>query len=317
MARKKTESKTSVVKVQDKNKDSKTFKIESVDKEKLTENFIDDADKQFGLALKIDPKTVKRKNTPDEEMINAFKMEPDDLYNGEDEDIYSGDTILYGEKLTAMEADFVRFFIKYNCRPNMAGKALQEAGSMSKSLTTSARHLLSLPRIKRAIKARRSAIMKAVYTDEISIVNELNMIATSNIMDFVEIEDMVFDLPPDKEGVVRTIKRQVLTVKTLDDIPKDAWRVVQSIKQTKDGNIEIKLYDKLNALSQISDILGIKKVRDSEPANTDKTKDLPFGYMVDKEMDDAGKLDFIASVLAKQRAKNTEIEIESEVVEGE
>ncbi len=51
------------------------------------------------------------------------------------------------------------------------------------------------------------------------------------------------------------VEGDTFTVNSMNDIPESVRRCIQSIRSTKDG-IEVKLYSKIAALSQISKMLG-------------------------------------------------------------
>lgn len=151
------------------------------------------------------------------------------LSKAEREDLAGNETMkafLEGE-ITLQEALFCEYYILSGCNPH---KAAREAGYSSPRLAAPA--LVDKPKLARVINARLS--QACVSADE--ILSRWRQIADSSMEDFLsrdpETGSYRIDLSKAEE--------------------RGSLHLLKKVRQTRDGGIEIELYDKLHVLDQIA-----------------------------------------------------------------
>lgn len=139
-----------------------------------------------------------------------------------------------GDKLTPKQIAFVEeYLIDMN-----ATRAYKAAGYSVKSENAAGVEgfkLLRNPKIEAYLHKRMDERSKATQITAESTLRGINNIAEANITDVVT-------LVRDENG---TLKMQVAD---FDKLPRNIKAAIQSIKQNRDGSIEIKMHDKLKAL---------------------------------------------------------------------
>ena len=147
------------------------------------------------------------------------------------------------KSLSQKELEFVNLYLagyKPTTAVVMAGLGTGEGvGSDAFSVCNT---LMEAPKIKMYMDAiKRKAAEKAVYTLE-EIDKQLKDIATTDILDVIEIGEPFFTLAGEKITPVN--------LKNLGELTESQRASVASIKSTQ-GGIEIKFYDKLKALDML------------------------------------------------------------------
>nr|DAP50252.1 MAG TPA: Terminase small subunit [Caudoviricetes sp.] len=139
-----------------------------------------------------------------------------------------------GDKLTPKQIAFVEeYLIDMN-----ATRAYKAAGYSVKSENAAGVEgfkLLRNPKIEAYLHKRMDERSKATQITAESTLRGINNIAEANITDVVT-------LVRDENGAIK------MQVADFDKLPRNIKAAIQSIKQNKDGSIEIKMHDKLKAL---------------------------------------------------------------------
>ena len=172
-------------------------------------------------------------------------------------------------KLSPKQARFVKeYLIDLN-----ATQAAKRAGYSEKTAEVIGHQLLKKTLVQEAISAAQKRRAERSEITAQQVLNELALIAFSDITDYADIE------------VTPSIKipgayEKSITIRNTADIPKDKIRAISSVKEGQCG-VEIKLCDKIKALELIGRHLAMftdkKEVElGAETRKTMETAALPF-----------------------------------------
>lgn len=125
-------------------------------------------------------------------------------------------------------------------------------------------------------QAKRAVMLRKWEVNTDNVMNELQMIASSNIANFVELHSTEeIEGSDDPEKVFMRLAGRTLRVKSFKEIPQELMPCIESISEDKHG-VKIKLYNKLAAIDMLCKIQGIYK--QEKPASEDSDKPL-FGEL--------------------------------------
>lgn len=160
-------------------------------------------------------------------------------------------------KLTIKQKRFCRFYIMHW----NGSKAAREAGYSVKTAYSMAYELLKKPEVQAHIDSIKDDYEKTCHISKTRQLNELAKLAYSNIADFhntwVSLEEFERLSIDQKAAIAKTETR------TTKDLNGD----VQTF-------VKIELHSKLNALSQISDLMGYKAPEKKQVVKQSTKKDL-------------------------------------------
>lgn len=163
-----------------------------------------------------------------------------------------------GDKLTPKQIAFVEeYLIDMN-----ATRAYKAAGYSVKSENAAGVEgfkLLRNPKIEAYLHKRMGERSKATQITAESTLRGINNIAEANITDVVT-------LVREPNGAYK------MQIADFDKLPRNIKAAIQSIKQNKDGSIEIKMHDKLKALELQAKHQGLFMERIEVKDNTEKTR---------------------------------------------
>lgn len=186
--------------------------------------------------------------------------------------------------LTDKQLDFCKFYIglKGDCKFNGTESAIQ-AGYSKKSAYSVASENLRKPEIVNHLEFLSNQIrIKAEKTPDDAI-RELESIAFSNPLSYLDVITANVKVGEDKTGKPRFEIKQTIVLKDSSQWPGAA--AIQEIAQTKDGTIKIKLHNKASALDsflKLWDQFPARKVKseitgkDGEPIETTAPAQLVF-----------------------------------------
>lgn len=118
-------------------------------------------------------------------------------------------------------------------------QAAIRAGYSPAYANTQASKMLALEEIKKRIEELQADRQLRTEIKADRVVNELALIAFSNISDFIEVVD---SFP---------------VVKSLENIDPEKMKAIKTIKTSRDGSVTIELHNKLGALVELSKIMGL------------------------------------------------------------
>ena len=145
-----------------------------------------------------------------------------------------GVVLMKGDKLTPKQIAFVEEYL-IDMNATRAYKAAYPSIKNDAVAGVNGNRLLKNARIEAYLHKRMDERSKVTQITAESTLRGINNIAEANITDVVT-------LVRDDNG---TLKMQVAD---FDKLPRNIKAAIQSIKQNKDGSIEIKMHDKLKAL---------------------------------------------------------------------
>lgn len=147
-----------------------------------------------------------------------------------------------------------RLFVQYYIAEPNATQAAIKAGYSEKTSGAIGHELLKNPKVRHAIRSERLRMESEVEVTNAMIINQLWKIASADINDFVEFEE----LPParfidEDTGKISWENRQAIKVRSSDDME---GTLIAEVRQTKDG-IAFKRYDAMDALKTLAKIKGM------------------------------------------------------------
>ena len=168
--------------------------------------------------------------------------------------------------------DLQRKFV-HNIIAGMKQKeALKEAGSKAtgKSLEKTASVMFNKPIVKAYYeKLMKEAATNAVLTKEQALIrlSQMAMVKMSDVCDFENVE-------VGKDDEDKPIMQTVWTIKDSENIPEHVSSAIKSVTMTKQGP-KLELYDSINSIKQLSDLLGWNAPTKIEETSTVKvSKDM-------------------------------------------
>lgn len=169
--------------------------------------------------------------------------------------------------------DLQRKFV-HNVIAGMKQKeALKDAGSKAtgKSLEKTASVMFNKPIVKAYYeKLMKEAATNAVLTKEQALIrlSQMAMVKISDVCDF-EVKEIGKD-----EETGEPIMQTVWTMKDSDNIPEHVSSAIKSVTMMRQGP-KLELYDSINAIKQLSDLLGWNAPTKIEETSTVKvSKDM-------------------------------------------
>lgn len=153
-----------------------------------------------------------------------------------------------------------RFVQEYLVDLNATQAAIRAGYSIKTARSVGAENLTK-PDIAAEIAARRAILSQKLEITQERVLQELAAIGFANITDFVQVETA----PAEKLGIHPVTGEVVMLpagweqcVRVIDtaDLPDAKRAAISSVKQTANG-IEVKLYDKVQALVQLGKYLGL------------------------------------------------------------
>lgn len=213
-------------------------------------------------------------------------------------------------------------FVKYYERSKDKAQSCIYAGYPEKNAKRMANKLLNDPRIKLYLQYLDTKKLQSAGVSKASVLAELAVMGFSNIMDFMEVHNTTL-ASKDKNGAILrdkdnneiTSTYQSLIIKKETQIPIEQWKAVKSLKQDKDGNITITLHDKLPALKEISDILGLKKEEDN--GNTGGMNILNIFTGNNQEENQADMFNVVANAYKRMSSEQKPATNDTEVIDVE
>lgn len=165
-------------------------------------------------------------------------------------------------ELTSKQEKFVDLYIG-GLTPAESYRQAYDTQLEPRFVSVEANKMMKKPKVAHVIANVTGKNNRAKQRELESILDEFGKIAYSNIVDIFD-----FDI----------VKNKIMLkgdVKTLSELPREITACIQSLKQTRDG-IEVKLYAKDSALSQIARILGFyapEKIIHAETSLAELLKD--------------------------------------------
>ena len=181
-----------------------------------------------------------------------------------------------GDKLTPKQIAFVEEYL-IDMNATRAYKAAYPNITKDETAAQAGSRLLRNVKVEAYLHKRMDERSKATQITAESTLRGINNIAEANITDVVT-------LVRDDNGA---LKMQVVD---FDKLPRNIKSAIQSIKQNKDGSIEIKMHDKLKALELQAKHQGLFMERIEVKDNTEKAK----------------KIDNIESILEQMKPPESE-----------
>lgn len=176
----------------------------------------------------------------------------------------SGQNPITERPLTPKESAFVtEYLIDFN-----GGAAAIRAGYSPKSAYSIASENLRKPKIQKAMKAEFQARIQRTRGDQDKVLKEVEALAFTDIRDYLSwyrqtaivggdrLQDA--ELGEDENGEPIVLRSgMVIEAKNSDKLTDIQAKAVKSVKLTKDGDFELELYSKDNALQLLMRHLGM------------------------------------------------------------
>lgn len=147
------------------------------------------------------------------------------------------------EKLTDQQKEFV---LQLERNGWNATQAARDSGYSKKAPRTAAHQVMKSPKVKAAIQYRMNMRAKELGIGSARILAQAMLLAFANMSDFVDIKNV-------KVGGKMQPR---IYMKDWSKIDRNLLSAVQSLKQYRDGSIEIKLHDKKQPLELVAKMLG-------------------------------------------------------------
>ena len=167
-----------------------------------------------------------------------------------------------------------KFIDEYMVDRNATQAALRTGYSENSAKEQGAR-LLSNANIKEEIAKREKSDSEQVGIAKMQILELLGMMLNLDPLELVETKS-VEKISDSGEGFTMTF----LSVKALQDMPKEVRVLISGIRQTKDG-IEIKWPDKFKVIDILNKMLGFYDVHNDQKAGLNR----PMQHFTDAELE--------------------------------
>lgn len=136
--------------------------------------------------------------------------------------------------------DRQRIFVEEYLIDRNATQAAIRAGYSQKTAYSIGQRLLKKVEIQEAIKKRTEARIRRTDITADFVLTEIMKVASADASDFVKVG-----------------KRNRVQIIPTEEIPKDKLAALSGVKRGKNGELEVKLYDKLRALEMLGKHLGL------------------------------------------------------------
>lgn len=136
--------------------------------------------------------------------------------------------------------DRQRIFVEEYLIDRNATQAAIRAGYSKKTAYSIGQRLLKKVEIQEAIKKRTEARIRRTDITADFVLTEIMKVASADASDFVTVG-----------------KRNRVQIIPTEEIPKDKLAALSGVKRGKNGELEVKLYDKLRALEMLGKHLGL------------------------------------------------------------
>jgi len=158
------------------------------------------------------------------------------------------------KRLTSKEEIFCQFYAELGNASNAYREAYSCKNMKPATITNNAYNLLKKSDISARIEEIRSEINERSMLKKEDAVRELANIVNARITGIGDIKEGKF------------------IMKDLNGLPDSVVSCIQSVRNLRDGGIEVKLYDKISAIDRLSKMLGW-----DEPTNTNANVNFVIG----------------------------------------
>jgi len=150
-----------------------------------------------------------------------------------------------------------KLYIKNYLSTNNKGSAARASGFTGASIESYIYTIHNETNVRRAIQLEKLKIFRKLDMTNEEILCEIAAIATSNIADYMEYKTVEVVTGYKKNGEPLIERKTILTLKDSNTIPYETMGALKSIKQNKDGRIELILFDKTTALMKLAEYSGL------------------------------------------------------------
>lgn len=171
----------------------------------------------------------------------------------------------YNSNITPLSHQALRFCIEIASDPKFnATRAAIAAGYSTRGAGQRGSELLKDPRVKAEIERIRKKMPEQYGVNQENIVQELAAIAFSNIGDMLRSRPILDAVQKNQPQV---LQRTEFELEDLTALTRQKLSAISEVIFTTDGNVRIKMYDKIAALDKLSRILGLYERSIAEDPN--------------------------------------------------
>ncbi len=150
-----------------------------------------------------------------------------------------------------------KLYIKNYLSTNNKGSAARASGFTGASIESYIYTIHNEVNVKRAIQLEKLKIFRKLDMTNEEILREIAAVAKSNVSDYMEYKTVEVVTGYKKNGEPLIERKTILTLKDSNTIPYETMGALKSIKQNKDGRIELILFDKTTALMKLAEYSGL------------------------------------------------------------